>query len=206
MPFLSLLGGLAKGFGKGLLGMQPPQGGAAGAGYGVGASMGAPAFGFQTPPQQTPQQTTPQAGVLGGAKTHVQKGYEAAGGVAGPQATAQNFQQLYSLLASSPMFANLLRSSIGAGQQAQTGIQSALGRTGLSQTGVGGLMGGLAGQLPAQGALQARAGLFQQALPMTLQGQQLIAQLLPELAKMSHGEYGKRGWSFGPIGQGPGLS
>jgi hypothetical protein len=67
-------------------------------------------------------------------------------------------------------------------------------------------MSGLGSQLPGQAALQAKGQLFGQAAGMGGDIMDRIAALYPEMAKQLHKNYGKRGFSLGPVSVGPGPS
>jgi len=87
----------------------------------------------------------------------------------GPERLATDTLNLYKYLAGNPMFAQILKGAGQAGQTANTGIQSALGRTGLSSSGIGAVTGGLGQSLAANNMNQARAGLFNDAQQQALQ-------------------------------------
>jgi len=73
-------------------------------------------------------------------------------------------QELFGQMASSPAFAETLRQLAGMQGGLNTAIQSGLGRTGLSSSGIGGVVSGLS-RTGAQSALgQARAQLLREAL------------------------------------------
>jgi hypothetical protein len=101
----------------------------------------------------------------------------------GPEALAGQAQQLYALLAGSPAFASLLRNVQGTASNAQTAIASNLGRTGASGSGVGAATAGLASQLPAYAAGQARGDLFGQALQAAMANLAQRLQALPAIAQ-----------------------
>lgn len=110
----------------------------------------------------------------------------------GPDAFAGQTEELYARLAGSPMFQAILKGAAQNASQANTGIQSALGRTGLSQSGIGAAVGGLGSSLQGNAINQAQGDLFSQAQQITLQS--LLARLgiTPELIQL-----GRRGPSVG---------
>lgn len=126
-------------------------------------------------------------GTLGG------KGLPFANELLGPQAITDTTQQLFQLMQSSPAFAAMLKSIMGQGQQFNTGVQSALGRTGLSGTGVGAVTGALANSATSNALTQARGQLFSDALQTALQS--LMAR--GDLALGAAGHYaGRTGEGF----------
>lgn len=105
----------------------------------------------------------------------IRRGLQVGETVLGPERVAEDTQKLYQLLSSSPAFASLLQGIMRQGQTAQTGIASALGRTGLSGSGIGATVSGLGQTIGQTGASQARGSLFANAL------QQAIANLSQQL-------------------------
>jgi len=144
-------------------------------------------------------------GVFGGGGRFA-KGGGMAQEVAGAPATADAVKQMYTLLASSPAFASMMRSALAGGSQANTAIQSSLGRTGMGSSGIGALTSGLATMLPGQAAQDVRGQTFAQAAGMGGDIISRLVQLFPELAKQAHRNYGAKGVSVGPVSVGGGLS
>ena len=98
----------------------------------------------------------------------------------GPLAISNDTNQLFTLLAGSPMFQNMMRSIMQQGSQLNTGMQSSLGRTGLSSSGVGAATGGLARSATGNAISGARGELFGQALQTALQALQARMQMAPQ--------------------------
>lgn len=97
----------------------------------------------------------------------------------GPLAISNDTNQLFSLMSSSPMFQNMLRQIMQQGSQMNTGFQSALGRTGLSSSGVGAAAGNLARSATGNAMIGARGELFSQALQTALQALSQRMQMAP---------------------------
>lgn len=95
----------------------------------------------------------------------------------GPKRMAGDVSQLFNLLSASPQFQAQLSQIMGAGARAGTASARALGRTGLSTSGIGALSRGLAESAGSFGAGQARGALFGQSLEAVLRnyGQMLQA-------------------------------
>lgn len=121
----------------------------------------------------------------------------------GPLAIANDTNQLFTLMQNSPMFQNMLRSIMQRGSQMNTGFQSALGRTGLSSSGVGAAVSGLANSATSNAVSGARGEMFSQALQTALQALSERMQMAPTFqearrAAPSFGESLMGG--MGPIG------
>lgn len=101
----------------------------------------------------------------------------------GPQAIANDTNELFRLLASSPMFANILRGISQQGSQLNTGIQSAIGRTGLAGSGIGAATSGLASSVTGNAMAGAQGDLFRQALETALQALTSRLQMAPTLSE-----------------------
>ena len=95
-----------------------------------------------------------------------------------PALTSSITKGLFRLLSSSPAFQNILRGITQQGARRGTAIQSGLGRTGLSASGVGGVTSGLAESATANQISGARGDLFSQALMTALQQMQGIPDAL----------------------------
>ena len=89
-----------------------------------------------------------------------------------PALTTAITKGLFRMLSQSPAFQNILRGITQQGARRGTAIQSGLGRTGLSASGVGGVQSGLAGSATANQISGARGDLFSQALMTALQQMQ----------------------------------
>ena len=89
-----------------------------------------------------------------------------------PALTSSITKGLFRMLSQSPAFQNILRGITQQGARRGTAIQSGLGRTGLSASGVGGVQSGLAGSATANQISGARGDLFSQALMTALQQMQ----------------------------------
>ena len=97
--------------------------------------------------------------------TEARRAQEALGGAGfGPGSLSPEIQQLFQQFMASPAGQQALFGANQLGQQVQSSVATNLGRTGLSQTGVGAVRGGLAAGAGQQAALQARAGFFGQAV------------------------------------------
>lgn len=111
----------------------------------------------------------------------------------GPQAIANDTNELFRLLSSSPAFAQMLQSITQQGSQMNTGFQSALGRTGLSSTGIGAAAGGLAKSATSNAMTGARGELFSQALNTALQAlSERLAQAQGLSESRRHVSWGRR--------------
>ncbi len=97
----------------------------------------------------------------------------------GPDAISNDTNQLFQLMVGSPMFQNMMRGLVQSGSQMNTGFQSALGRTGLSSSGVGAAASGLAKSATGNAIAGARGDLFAQALQTALQALQSRMQMAP---------------------------
>ncbi len=97
----------------------------------------------------------------------------------GPEAIANDTNRLFELMMGSPMFQSMLRGIMQSGSQMQTGFQSALGRTGLSGSGVGAAASGLAKSATGNAISGARGDMFAQALQTALQALQSRMQMAP---------------------------
>jgi len=86
-----------------------------------------------------------------------------------PGLTSGITQNLFRMLSQSPAFQDILRGITQQGSRRETNIQSGLGRTGLSASGVGGVTSGLAKSATANQISGARGDLFSQALQTALQ-------------------------------------
>jgi hypothetical protein len=97
----------------------------------------------------------------------------------GPDAISNDTNRLFELMVGSPMFQNMMRGLIQSGSQMNTGFQSALGRTGLSSSGVGAASGALAKSATGNAIQGARGDMFAQALQTALQALQSRMQMAP---------------------------
>jgi len=97
----------------------------------------------------------------------------------GPEAISNDTNRLFELMVGSPMFQNMMRGLVQSGSQMNTGFQSALGRTGLSSSGVGAAASGLAKSATGNAIAGARGDLFAQALQTALQALQSRMQMAP---------------------------
>lgn len=97
----------------------------------------------------------------------------------GPEAISNDTNALFQLMVGSPMFQNMMRGLVQSGSQMNTGFQSALGRTGLSSSGVGAAASGLAKSATGNAIAGARGDLFAQALQTALQALQSRMQMAP---------------------------
>jgi hypothetical protein len=97
----------------------------------------------------------------------------------GPDAISNDTNRLFQLMVGSPMFQNMMRGLIQSGSQMNTGFQSALGRTGLSSSGVGAAASGLAKSATGNAIQGARGDMFAQALQTALQALQSRMQMAP---------------------------
>ena len=88
---------------------------------------------------------------------------------ADPALTSGITQGLFRMLSQSPAFQDILRGITQQGSRRGTAIQSGLGRTGLSASGVGGVQSGLAESATGTQISGARGDLFSQALMTALQ-------------------------------------
>ena len=108
-----------------------------------------------------------------------------------PALTSSITQGLFRMLSSSPAFQNILRGITQQGARRGTAIQSGLGRTGLSASGVGGVQSGLAESATGTQISGARGDLFSQALMTALQQMQGIPEVLRTLLGQQEAEAGR---------------
>lgn len=105
-----------------------------------------------------------------------------------PALTSSITQGLFRMLSQSPAFQNILRGITQQGSRRGTAIQSGLGRTGLSASGVGGVQSGLAESATANQISGARGDLFSQALMTALQQMQNLPGAVQQQQQQQQGK------------------
>ena len=159
--------------------------------------------GLVTPPPPPPPD--PRAGFENAFKGSAKAAEEQGRYFLRPEAVANETNQLYKLMASSPAFASMLQGIMGQGSQFNTAFQGNLARTGLSGTGVGAISGGLAKGVTGNQIGQARGQLFSEALNTAIQN---LTERYRNLVPGTQAVYQRQGQGFQPgkILQGPGQA
>jgi len=117
----------------------------------------------------------------------------------GPEQLAQNQQQLFRMLASSPAFRNILQQQAQQGQQLGQNITAGLARRGLTTSGIGTIGSALGGAAGGFAQSQARAGLSSSALNASQQNLMAQLQAFTQLRGQEVGQPTPFGQAFGSL-------